>query len=95
MEMTVNGDIQRLAGSVWQRVWVGAKKSLAVEMIRVLGDPHFGFPGNLSKEGLHRPAVFKGSYENKTGFATCKRLFEFLAAFSVHGPRTGDGLDQQ
>jgi len=81
-----------------QHVRIRTQKTLAVEMnqvVRVFGDPYFGFPRDMRQERLHRSAAFKSSDEDKARFAPSEQLLEFLATFAVNWTRTGDGFDKQ
>lgn len=73
-------------------------EAFAVEVdhvVGVIGDPDFGFPGDVGEEGLHGAAGFEGGDEDEARFAAGEQVLEFLAAFFIHRAGAGDGFDEQ
>lgn len=49
---------------VWRHVRIRPEEPLSIEVdhvVRVFGDPDFGFPGDVGDEGLHGAAVLEGA----------------------------------
>jgi len=56
----------------WHHIRVGAEEAFAVEVdhvFRVVGDPYFGFPGDVGDERLHGAAVFECGDEDQACLA--------------------------
>ena len=82
----------------WHHIRIRAEEAFAVEVdhvVGVLGDPDFGFPGDVGEEGLHCAAGFEGGHEDEASLAAGEEVLEFLPALSVHRAGAGDGFDEQ
>ncbi len=59
-------------------------------VVGVIGNPDFGFPGDVREEGLHGAPVLEGGDEYEARFAAGEQVFEFLAALAVHRTDAGE-----
>lgn len=59
-------------------------------VVGVIGNPDFGFPGDVREEGLHGAPVLEGGDEDEARLAVGEEVFEFLAALAVHRAGAGD-----
>src|SRR5208282_2578510 len=81
----------------WHYIGIRAEKPLSVEMnqmLRVFGNPHFGFPGNLREKTPHDFSRGKRGDKNKASFATSEQLLQFLPPLSVNRASTRNGFNQ-